>query len=126
MKLLRLCLVGSFLLSLQGCGKSSIEITGKLTKNGGPLPSGQPMITLSFAPEETTKHGTMDTKQTYPTILNRETGEFSVELPPGKYKVNVLMFDSRSSPPKILPSNPPFTKQVFDLTSAQSLQLDLG
>jgi hypothetical protein len=107
---------------LGGCGGGStnFEVTGKLTKKGVLYtPPQTTQVTLVFRPEK------KDSEQTYVASFVVDKGTYSVELPPGKYTTNLLLFDHAKKPPAKVAIRPDFSKTVYDLTSAKTLDLEI-
>jgi hypothetical protein len=117
---------GIVLLSLvsAGCSPGPLKITGKIMKGGAPMiVSKDTYVTLSFIPEEVDKNVQA---KSYSAEFNHETGSYSVDLPPGKYRTMFVM----AQPPKkegelSAPSKPVKSDKVYDLSKAQELNIDI-
>ncbi len=113
-----ICLVAAGLLLttlVVGCGGGSLTVKGKLLKNGASLDAS----TLAFAktgsqPLTVTFKSEGEGAKTYPAKVNAEDGTYVVELPPGKYQVNVF-----------IPKTPRVPARVVELTKSEDdLNLD--
>jgi hypothetical protein len=128
MRFSRFALFGIVLFAVHGCSGGDVTVSGKVTNKGAPLQLGKDIkLTLLFAPEAKQKHGNVDTTNTYPVGLDFETGQYTVQMPPGKYTARAVMFDNSKNPPKILPVNPNLSKTVHEFTSSRTgVDLDIA
>lgn len=108
------------LLTSTGCGgPSKAKIKGKLTKGGQPfVVNEKTQVTLTFAEDID------NAKQTYPATFKPADGTFTVEMPTGKYRARLLVFDHDKKAP--LPVSPNLSKQVYELTHNQELEIDIS
>ena len=99
--------------------KAAAEMA-KLTKKGQPYqPPPKTLVTLVFIPEK------KDSEQTYPASYLSDKGTYVVELPPGQYKTRLFSVDQSKRPAVMWKARPEFSKTVFDLTTAKTLDLEL-
>lgn len=113
-----LCL--AVILALAGCGgPAKAKITGTLSKAGVPLQvNDKTQVTLTFAAEEG------NAKRTYPATFKPADGTFDVELPAGKYKANLVIFDHAKK--AMVPVPPAFRNNVYDLTENKVVDIDIS
>jgi hypothetical protein len=118
---LRLTLVSLTLSSLvlvPGCGDNKVKIAGKLTKNGQPMTVAKDTkVTLTFMPEGESKG------QTYTAQFKQETGEYAIELPPGKYKTNCIIVEKNKFQDAIF-APPAMKEKTYELTKSQELNIE--
>jgi hypothetical protein len=112
-------------LALVGCGApSKVKVTGTIRKNGQPLTvSAKTLVTVSFASAEEKN------PQTYPAKFTQATGAYELELPPGKYKANVVVVEPGppGQPGRPFSMPPESTKTVYDLTQAKDgVDIEIG
>jgi hypothetical protein len=109
-------------LAVAGCGgPSKVAITGKVTKNGQPLQVGEKtLVTVTFGPED------VKVGQTYPAKFNRQEGTYQVEIPPGKYTVNIVVAFPREPGRPPLSRPPEDAKTVYDLSEAKTLDIEIA
>jgi hypothetical protein len=116
-------LVCSFFLLLvaPGCGgPSKAKIKGKLTKGGQPfVVNDKTQVSVTFAEDIENP-----TKQTYSATFKPADGTFTVEVPTGKYRARLLVFDHEKKVP--LPVSANISKQVYELTHNQELEIDIS
>jgi hypothetical protein len=113
------CLI-VMMIGVGGCGgPAKAKITGKLTKAGQPLQvSDKTQVTLVFAPDvEKPDH-------TYPAWFKPADGTFEVEVPPGKYRANLVIFDHDNKTMAVIP--PEFRTKIYDLTTHKTLEIDIS
>ncbi len=107
---------------IAGCGGGPVKykISGALTKGGQPLAvTERTLVTLVFMPE------TKDSKHTYPATFKPLEKKYSVEVPPGKYRVNLLLTDYAKNPP--VPRTPKNVRNtVYELNEDKVLDIDIG
>ena len=99
-----------------GCdsGVAKTKVTGKLLMKGKPLDvSKKTQVMLKFAPD------VEKPTQTYSASFKHDTGQYEVELPPGKYTVRCHMVDENM---KKIPSAP---AKVYDLSNVQVMDFDV-
>ena len=103
------------LATLPGCGgDSKVKINGTLTKNGKPLiVSKSTYVMLKFVPADKPQH-------TFPARFPHDTGDYTVELPAGKYTTLCQMLDENNQK---IPTGP---VQIFDLNTDQRLNIDIS
>lgn len=102
-----------------GCSPSKVKITGQLTKNGKPLKvSEKTQVTVSFAGEDESK------KSLHLAKLNPADSSFEVEMPPGKYRASVVIFDHEKSLAVPIPQS--VQKEVHDFTSPKQVTIEIG
>lgn len=98
-----------------GCGDTKTKVGGTVIMKGQALSvSRKNMVTIKFVPD------VEQAMQTYIGVYQHDTGQYEVELPPGKYKVVCTIFDDENK--KRIPTAGP---KVVDLTSARQLDLDI-
>ena len=103
-----------------GCSPSKIKITGKLTKKGQDFATHDKMlVTLKFVPTAES------TVQSYPGKFHATDGSYFADIPPGKYKTFLVLFDYSKQPPMPVAVRKDFNQPVHDLTSPKELNLDI-
>jgi hypothetical protein len=112
-------------LALSGCSPSSVTIKGKIIKNGAPMTvSKDTMVTVKFDPQA--KDEQAEGVKSHSAKFNQETGTYSVDLPPGKYKVTVSVAMPPKTPGGPQAPTPPFKPDtVYDLTKSQDLDIEV-
>jgi hypothetical protein len=107
-------------LALTGCG-SKVEISGSLTKKGQPFqPPEKVKVNLVFVPE---KEGA---GPSVPAAFAGDQGTYSVQLPAGHYRAQLILVDITRPPPNQIHVRPEFSKAVHDLTASKTLDLEIG
>ena len=103
-----------------GCGgPSKVKISGKLTKKGQPFTTGEKtLVTLVFSAEAE------GTKQTYPANVKRDEGTFQLEVPPGKYRANLIIVDYEKNAPPLIPQS--VKQTIYDLSEGKEIEIDVG
>jgi hypothetical protein len=111
--------------ALSGCSPSSITVKGTIKKNGAPMVvSKDTMVTVMFSPQVSDDRA--EGVKSHSAKFNQETGTYSVDLPPGKYKLSV----SVAMPPqkeggRQVPLPPYKPETVYDLTKSQDLDIEM-
>jgi hypothetical protein len=120
---MRYCVFATVLgmLVLSGCGGvSNVEVKGLLMKKGSPYqPPAKTQVTLVFKPE------IVDSEQTYIASYSIATGIYTVELPPGKYRTNLLLVDHNTRPGIPKKVRPEFSQTIHEIKGATTLDLDI-
>jgi hypothetical protein len=103
---------------LTGCGGPKIvKVKGKLTYQGQPLQvSNKTYVTITFAPVSD------NAGQTHPAKFTHADATFSVSMPPGKYRVGLLVAEPGGNPPI---SSPIDASQTYEILKDQELVLKL-
>ena len=111
---------------LAGCSPGVVTVKGKVLKGGAPMVvPKETYVTLAFLPEEVSDPKAAGVRS-HSAKFDQATGTYSVELPPGKYKVSLTV----ARPPKkegepYVPSPPFKPDKVYDLTKNQDLDIEV-
>src|SRR4051794_37999145 len=106
-------LVGLTFAAVLGCSGElkPVKITGRLVRNGLPIQiSEQTLVTIIFTPAA----GGND----YNARLDRATGVYGVKVPPGTYRVKLLLADYSRPGAAPVKTAPP---KEYELTKDQEL-----
>jgi hypothetical protein len=114
---------------IAGCGPSKVKITGKILRNGAPVTYSEAEVEKMTMPAGL-RFITAQGGQSYPAKFVFADGTYSVELPAGKYRVNVFIPPKNFDPGKPGSMPPPVSGrdgegEVFDLSSSQVLDLNI-
>src|SRR2546423_18449 len=103
---------------LAGCGGPKlVKVNGKLTQDSKPLQvSNKTLVTIMFAPVE-------QTGQTSPAKFDPEQGTYTVTIPTGKYRVNVVVVKEQNKPPINPPMDP---NKTYEIVDDQEIDLEIG
>jgi len=120
----RFCLaLGVLSLAFAGCSPSVVKVNGKVLKNGAPMVvSKDTYVTLQFVPESASE----DKAGAKSATFNQETGTYTVELPPGKYRTTLVIALPAKKDGKLNAPTPPIkSDKVYDLTKSQELDIEV-
>jgi hypothetical protein len=108
-----------------GCSPSSVTVKGRVLKGGSPMVvTKETYVTLMFFPEvaDPTAPGT----SSHSAKFDQQTGNFTVDLPPGKYRISLTV----AAPPKkagepYVPGTPFKPDKVYEFTKNQDLDIEV-
>lgn len=108
---------------LAGCSPSPVVVKGRLLKDGSPMAvSEDTYVTISFVPETPPADGA----KSYTAKFDQKTGNYTVELPRGKYRTMVVIaLPSKKQGKLNMPTPPVKSDQVYDLSKNQDLDLEV-
>jgi hypothetical protein len=106
-----------------GCSPDTVRVRGKLIKDGNPMVvSKDTYVTLSFIPEKPPADG----EKSYSAKFDQETGSYTVELPPGKYRTMLVIALPNKTPGKLNAPTPPIkSDKAYDLGKSQELNIEV-
>jgi hypothetical protein len=114
---------GLSLLVLSGCSPSKVKINGKIIKGGTPLiVSKETYVTLQFVRDT---QGNDSNSGSISATFDQQSGTYKIELPPGKYTTNFIMAPPPKDGKPSMPGPPVKSKQAYDLTKDQELNIEI-
>ena len=111
----------TIVLTAAGCGPpAKLRISGQLTKKGQPFqPPPKMMVSIVFLPEK------KESERSCHAQFNYQNGTYTVEVPPGQYKTNLILSDKTKTPSVTVKISPEFSKKVYELTTSKTLDLEM-
>lgn len=106
------------LVPLSGCGAAKVKITGTLKQSGHALLAPrETIVTITFIPDAEGVN-----LQSQIARYHRNTGEYDIELPAGRYRINYIIVE-KGREPRQAPEEQ--KSQTFELTKDQRLDIDV-
>lgn len=101
-----------------GCAEKNVKVSGKVMKGGRPLIVNRDFyVTLAFIPDNPAAN-----RPTQPAKFQRATGDYEIELKPGKYRINYVIVEKDQEP---WPVPAEQKAKSYDLTKTQVLDIEI-